>query len=103
MARKKLSGFEEQLKNEMLKNIGEFLKKAREKSGQSQGEVAREAGLASAQFISNVERGLSLPSPQLLKVMVKLYRMNVNDLINFLANEKRDYAKALYTKLLKGR
>lgn len=50
-------------------SVGRYLKDCREARGLTQKEVAQALGLTSAQYISNCERGLCLPS---LPMLVKL-------------------------------
>lgn len=50
--------------------IGKFLREARERAGLSQRHIAVRLGYASAQFVSNWERGIASPP---LKSLGKLY------------------------------
>lgn len=53
--------------------VGRFLKQSREKVGMTQQELARRLSYSTAQFISNWERGVSLPPLDLLpKIAVNL-------------------------------
>ena len=52
--------------------IGRFLKSAREATGLTQGEVARQLSYSTAQFVSNWERGLAMPP---LNALPKLARI----------------------------
>ena len=45
----------------MGKELGEYLKKCRIRAKKSQGQVAKELGYESAQYISNIERGVGYP------------------------------------------
>lgn len=58
--------------------ISELLKKARETSGLSQAQVAKELGYTSPQFVSNWERGLSSPPVPKLKKLCKMYAMSMD-------------------------
>lgn len=59
--------------------LAQWLKEARLKSGLSQGDVARELGYSSPQFISNWERGLSQPPVVKLKKLCKMYSVSIDD------------------------
>jgi transcriptional regulator with XRE-family HTH domain len=54
------------------KKLGLHLKKIRERANLTQTEVSERVGYASAQFISNIERGVSGAPPSLLARMVKI-------------------------------
>lgn len=53
-------------------NLGKFIKKIREEMDLSQWEVAKALGLSSPQYISNVERGLSVLNPKLFRKIAKV-------------------------------
>ena len=64
----------------MRQEFGVFLRNQRQKSGLTQLVVAKACGLSSAQFISNIERGICpVPSDTLVK-MSELYNLNKKDL-----------------------
>lgn len=54
--------------------MGNFLKKLREKSGLTQADVAKALRYQTAQFVSNWERNLSYPPIKAIKKLSKLYR-----------------------------
>lgn len=77
--------------------IGERIRKAREKSGMTQFQLARKLGFGSSQFVSLFERGLSkvpndvlgklvvilgLPEKKLIKQIVAEYNENLVDEIH---------------------
>lgn len=51
------------------KLVGEFFRQARQKAGLSQGEIARLLSYKTSQFVSNWERGISLPPLNCLQVV----------------------------------
>lgn len=55
-------------------SLGKHLKEIRAKANLSQGEVAKRLGYSSPQFISNIERGISVAPLNLLAKMTKLYK-----------------------------
>ncbi len=59
--------------------IADLLKRARENSGLSQADVARELGYSSPQFVSNWERGLSSPPVPKLKKLCRLYHVSMDE------------------------
>jgi len=62
--------------SEAKKHFGKALRKSRENQGLSQGQVATALMLKGAQYISNIERGVSLPSLPILGCLVKQYSLN---------------------------
>jgi transcriptional regulator with XRE-family HTH domain len=68
--------------------FGEYLKEKRIAAGLTQQEVADQVGYSSAQYISNFERGISLPPLSKLKVMVRLYRMPKAEVIQMITEAK---------------
>jgi len=61
--------------------IGKFLKQGRLKAGLTQLEVSRNFKYSNLQFVSNWERGISLPPIELLPKLAKLYNISAEDLI----------------------
>ena len=70
-------------------SVGDYLKKLREKSGLTQRDVGNLLKYSSAQFISNFERGLSLPPLQKLKILQKKYRADTDLLIDLIIDAER--------------
>lgn len=66
--------------------LGKYLKEKRVISGMTQFEVASRLGYTSAQFISNMERGCCFPPNSVLRGMVKLYKIPVEELLKFLVD-----------------
>lgn len=60
--------------------VGTKLKCWREKVQMSQGEVARKLKYTSPQFISNWERGLSMPPMEVLPKLLNLYSLSPDEL-----------------------
>jgi len=70
--------------------IGKFLKEKRLSAGLTQLEVAEALNYSTAQFISNMERGLcSLPLEKLSK-LVKLYHISPKALVRVLMNQQKE-------------
>lgn len=55
----------------------------------SQGEVAEKLGYSSPQFVSNWERGLACPPLDALSVLIKLYNLNREELIEKILEQTR--------------
>lgn len=60
--------------------VGQRLKGWRENVKLSQGEVAKKLQYSSPQFISNWERGLSLPPMEVLPKLLNLYSLSPDEL-----------------------
>ena len=58
------------------KKLGQHLKSNREQMNLTQAQVSRRLGYTSPQFISNIERGISVVPLDTLARMVKLYKAN---------------------------
>lgn len=59
--------------------VGDFLRGKRLASGKSQGDVRRELGYSTPQFISNWERGLSHPPHRDIRKIADVYGCNVEE------------------------
>lgn len=69
--------------------ISEYFKSKRVGVNLSQQDVAKALGFTTGQFISNWERGLSFPPMQVLPKLVKLYKINKNELVNVYLEEQK--------------
>ena len=74
------------------------LKTLRMKAGLSQKEVASSLGYTTAQFISNIERGVAMPPIKDLPKLAKLYNTDASYLFGCLRDAK---LRELSTKLNK--
>lgn len=70
-------------------NLAYFLKTRRMKLGLSQNDVAEKLGYASAQFVSNWERGLSQPPAKKVEQVAKIYKVSKEKIVDLLLQEKR--------------
>lgn len=73
-------------------NLGEYLREKRIAAELSQIEVARILKCRS-QFISNWERGDSAPPWRLLKVLVRIYRIEESEIMDFLLKEQTNFIR----------
>lgn len=80
------------MKKKMFENIGVFLRDRREARGLSQTEVAEVLNVK-PQFVSNWERGMSAPPLRLLRVVMKMYGIPDQELIDFMMKEQEDFLR----------
>ena len=71
-------------------HLGQFLRDKRVDAGLTQAEIAGKLGYSSPQFISNFERGLCSPPLKNLKALVKLYKIDANELIRLILDEQKN-------------
>jgi len=71
------------------KKLGEYLRRKREALSLTQSEVAQRLGYGSPQFISNIERGISNVPVKSLRIMIDLYQISANEVIQILLDDKR--------------
>jgi len=76
-----------------FQDLGEFLKNERLKSSLSQAEVSDFLNYSSAQFISNIERGLSSPPLKDLKKLSDLYKIKTNELLKIMFTEQKRWLR----------
>jgi transcriptional regulator with XRE-family HTH domain len=81
--------------------FGAFLKEARKKKKLSQWEVAKLAGFSTAQFISNLERGVSPPPLKVLKFLLNLYEADPKTALKIIEEEQKRNLKINMAKLNK--
>lgn len=63
------------------KSVGAFLRAKRESAGLTQSDVSGELGYGTAQFVSNWERGISMPPMAALPKIAKLYKIEPKAMI----------------------
>jgi transcriptional regulator with XRE-family HTH domain len=68
--------------------LGHFLQEARVKARLSQKEVSDNFGYKSAQVISDWERGVRSPPANVLRKLVKLYRVPLDKFFDIILEEK---------------
>jgi transcriptional regulator with XRE-family HTH domain len=62
--------------------LPQYLKNKRVLAGHTQSHVAETLGYSTAQFVSNWERGESVPPITILKALAELYRLNPQELFD---------------------
>lgn len=79
--------------NEFFIELGSYLRKSRKQAGLSQGDVAKELGYATPQFVSNFERGLCAPPLPKLKILIKLFKLSQDEVIGLMLSQQEKYWK----------
>ena len=79
--------------------LGNYLKEKRVAASLTQGQIAETLGLESPQFISNIERGISVVPLKTLARMVGLYKVNPEAVVKIILESQR---KLLREKLMRG-
>lgn len=74
---------------------GETLQYLRTLSDLTQKQVADRLGYSSAQFISNFERGIAVPPLKKLKVLVRMYGADRDQLVELILDDERDRIRKL--------
>jgi transcriptional regulator with XRE-family HTH domain len=82
------------------KRLGSFLRDMRESSDWTQLEVSRKLGYTSPQFISNIERGISVVPLKTLSRMIQLYKADPEQVVNLILESQRRFLKI---RLMKSR
>lgn len=77
-----MNNLELELRLLRVEMVGNFLKEARESAGLTQQEVASKLSYSTAQFVSNWERGISLPPLDILRVFSKICEVPCTKLID---------------------
>lgn len=83
--------------------LAAFLKKKRAEVGLTQSEVASALGYSSPQFVSNWERGLVSPPLETIAVLIDLYKIPPNDVINRIMAETKEYLESHLARKKRGR
>ena len=82
------------------KKLGDFLRQTREQSNFTQADVSSRLGYTSPQFISNIERGISVVPLKTLARMVQLYKVNPEIVVKIILESQK---KLLREKLTRSR
>lgn len=74
--------------------VGTYLKSQRENAGLTQREVSEALGYSSAQFISNLECGVSLLPLKRIQVLLKMYGADATTFIELVLESERKILRA---------
>ena len=86
-----------------MENLPKFLAERRETLGLSQKEVATKLGYQTPQFVSNWERGLAQPPPDILHKLCAIYKVKPEEMFQQLLNTKMEAVKASLERKFYGR
>ncbi|MES2857253.1 MAG: helix-turn-helix transcriptional regulator [Bdellovibrionota bacterium] len=78
----------------VMRTLNDYLRTKRVDSGLSQLDVAKVLGYSSPQFVSNWERGLVSPPLETIAVLIELYKIPSNEVINRILDETRGYLES---------
>ena len=82
------------------KKLGQYLKSMREQCSLTQADVSGKLGYTSPQFISNIERGISVAPLKTLARMVNLYKVSPDGVVRIILESQK---KLLREKLMRSR
>jgi transcriptional regulator with XRE-family HTH domain len=82
-------------------NFSSWLREKRVEAGLSQLQVAEKLGYTTCQFISNFERGKSMPAAESLKELAKLYKLNQDEFLKSFVDSQLEKYKSKLLKRLK--
>lgn len=80
------------------KKLGQYLKDVREQANLTQADVSQKLGYTSPQFISNIERGISVAPIKTLSRMVNLYKVNGDAVVKIILDSQRKLLKEKLTR-----
>jgi transcriptional regulator with XRE-family HTH domain len=80
------------------KKLGDYLKTARSKVDLTQANVSERFGYSSPQYVSNIERGISVMPLKLLARMLKLYKVGHQEAMEIILESQRDLLRKKFTR-----
>ena len=80
------------------KKLGNYLKDIREQSSLTQADVSTKLGYSSPQFISNIERGISVVPLKTLGRMVGLYKVSPDSVVRIILDSQKKLLKDRLTR-----
>ena len=81
------------------KKLGKFLKGLREKTSLTQTDVSNRLGYSSPQFISNIERGISVAPLSTLAKMVNIYKASPEPVIKIIFDSQRKILREKFSRI----
>jgi len=82
------------------KKLGHYLKDIRETAAMTQADVSHKLGYTSPQFISNIERGISVVPLKTLARMISIYKVSPDSVSKIILDSQK---KLLRDKLMRSR
>lgn len=89
------------MKNQIRLRLGKAFKSLRAACGLTQWDVARNLDYTTAQFISNWERGVSLPPDEALPKLARIVRRPLGDIVEKMAEMKHAEVDAWKRSVMK--
>lgn len=80
-----------------------YLKFMRLKSSLTQTQIAKELGYSSPQFVSNWERGLTLPPLKTVRRLIKILSLDADKVSQLYLKQSRKELEAIFLKELRGK
>lgn len=80
------------------KKLGVFLKETRETKAMTQAAVSERLGYSSPQFISNIERGISVVPLKSLARMITLYKANPESVLKIIIESQKKLLREKLTR-----
>ncbi len=74
--------------------LGSFLKRQRIRKGLTQKFVSDNFGFTTSQFISNLELAKSPPPPNVLKRLIRLYGLRMDEVVKVIIKEEERFWKS---------
>ncbi len=71
------------------KKLGQYLKGVREQANFTQADVSGKLGYTSPQFISNIERGISVVPLKTLSRMMSIYKVSPDTVVKIILDSQR--------------
>jgi transcriptional regulator with XRE-family HTH domain len=79
------------------KEMGRLLRKKRVSSGLTQHQASHRLGYSSSQFVSNIERGISVAPLEILGKLSRLYKFKDKAIIDLLMDGSKKYLREAFT------
>ena len=97
MQREVLSWVKRKLQSKAQKQevFGAYLRDMRVAAGLTQVQVADELGYSTAQFVSNFERGVCLPSIKKMEILISLYNLHAKEVVKMLLSIQESYLQSM--------
>jgi transcriptional regulator with XRE-family HTH domain len=80
------------------RKLGQYLKEVREGASYTQADVSQRLGYTSPQFISNIERGISVVPLKTLARMVSIYKVRPEPVVRIILESQRRLLKEKLTR-----